>query len=94
MFGWKSYKNSSIQCKVWSKIMFQLLQKAKEEQWSLNEFIMTLISKFGESHSFQFLVSQEFFESEEAIKEWLERDWDPDEVKFHFNSDPESYRPS
>ena len=73
--------------------MFELLQKAKDEQWSLNEFIMTLINKFGEVHGYQFLVSQGYFKNIEAIKEWLERDWDPDEVVFYFDTDPETYRP-
>ena len=75
--------------------MHELLQKAKEERWSLNEFIMTLINKFGKSHGLQFLVSQGYFDSIEAIEEWINRDWDPDEVVFYFDTDPEStYKPS
>ena len=74
--------------------MFELLQKAKEERWSLNEFIMTLINKFGKSHAYQFLVSQEFFKSEEEIENWINRDWDPDEIVFYFDSSDYSYRPS
>lgn len=75
--------------------MFELLEKAKDEQWSLDEFVLTLIDKFGKSHAFQFLVSQGYFDSIEAIEEWINRDWYPGDSVFYFDCNPEStYKPS
>lgn len=75
--------------------MFNLEKQAREEQWTLQEFIFTLRKKYGKSHADQFLVAQGYFSSIEAIEEWLNRDWFPDDATIYMEPlNKDSYRPS
>ena len=72
--------------------MFELLQQAKEEKWSLKEFVLTLLDKFEKSHSYQFLISQGYFKNTQEIEEWIYGDWTPDDSVFYFDCNPDKYR--